>query len=49
MKNNEVYKNWIATSEKDLPWCVLKLHTGIPRFTLLMWGHKIKTEEAKTA
>jgi hypothetical protein len=23
--------------------------TGIPRFTLLMWGHKNKTAEAKTA
>ena len=23
-------------------------NTGIPRFTLLMWGHKIKTTEAKT-
>ena len=22
--------------------------TGIPRFTLLMWGHKKKTPEAKT-
>ena len=24
-------------------------YTGISRFTLLMWGHKLKTEEAKTA
>ena len=24
-------------------------YTGIPRFTLLMWGHKTKTAEAKTA
>ena len=23
--------------------------TGIPRFTLLMWGHKIKTAEEKNA
>jgi hypothetical protein len=23
--------------------------TGIPRFTLLLWGHKNKTAEAKTA
>ena len=26
-----------------------KQNTGIPRFTLLMWGHKRKTAEAKTA
>ena len=26
-----------------------KPSTGIPRFTLLMWGLKKKTEEAKTA
>ena len=25
-----------------------KHSTGIPRFTLLMWGHKTKTAEAKT-
>ena len=26
----------------------LNQSTGIPRFTLLMWGHKNKTAEAKT-
>ena len=29
--------------------CFWSLITGIPRFTLLMWGHKNKTAEAKTA
>ena len=28
---------------------ITKISTGIPRFTLLMWRHKIKTVEAKTA
>ena len=27
----------------------LKWNTGIPRFMLLMWGHKEKNVEAKTA
>ena len=27
----------------------MNLNTGIPRFTLLIWGPKRKTEEAKTA
>ena len=26
-----------------------KPYTGVPRFTLLMWGHKRKTAETKTA
>ena len=28
---------------------ILEQNTGIPQFTLLMWGHKIKTAQAKTA
>ena len=32
-----------------LKWPFLRnTYTGIPRFTLLLWGHKIKTTEAKT-
>ena len=29
--------------------CIKYLHTGIPRFMLLMWGHNQRTAEAKTA
>ena len=30
-----------------LLWSLYNISTGIPRFTLLMWGQKNKTAEAK--
>ena len=39
---------WDPTKRKG-HWALHVYSKGIPRFTLLMWGHKIKTAEAKTA
>ena len=41
-KDFEVYDNQVGIMEATI------LTTGIPRFTLLMWGHKEKNREAKT-
>ena len=47
MNKNQKFFSDIVGGKQDLFWI---LHCeGIPRFTMLMWGHKNKTAEAKTA
>ena len=39
----------VATNQPEHVYKAQKLNTGIPRFTLLMWGHIKDTRKAKTA